>query len=153
MELRIERKWKKAGYTIGVLYVNNVRFCETLEDTDRGLKQSMPTGIINQKKIYGKTAIPTGTYRVVLSISPKFKNKSWGKKYGGLVPEILDVKGYVGIRLHPLSNASQTEGCPGVGDNKEVDKLLNSQKRNFELMDNHLMPAWNKGEEITLTIV
>lgn len=153
MELRIERKWKKRDYCIGVLYVNGIRFCETLEDPDRGLKQSMPTGIINQKKIYGKTAIPTGTYRVVLSISPKFKNKSWGKKYGGLVPEILDVKGYVGIRIHPLSNASQTEGCPGVGDNKEVGKLLNSQKRYFELMDNHLMPAWDKGEEITLTIV
>ena len=39
MKLKVDRRWKKDTYTIGVLYVDGVRFCETLEDRDRGLKQ------------------------------------------------------------------------------------------------------------------
>ena len=152
MELKIERKWKKADYCIGVLYINNVRFCETLEDRDRGLNFSMPVGIINQKKIYGQTAIPTGTYTVVLSYSPKFANKTWGKKYGGLVPEIKDVKGYSGVRIHPGNSASDVEGCIAIGENKAVGKVLNSTKCYYELMDNYLMPAHKNGEEIYIAI-
>lgn len=152
MELKIERKWKKADYCIGVLYVNNVRFCETLEDTDRGLTQSMPVGVINQKKLYGETAIPKGTYTVILSVSAKFAKKPWAKKYKGLVPEVLNVKAFSGIRVHPGSSAKDTLGCPLVGQNKVVGGLVESQKTYYALMDGYIVPAWNKGEEITLTI-
>ena len=151
VELLIDRRWKKANYTIGRFFVNGQRLCESLEDTDRGLQQRMPVGIINSKKVYGKTAIPTGEYDVVLSVSPKFKNRVWAKKYGGLVPEILNVKGYTGVRIHPLTSADQTEGCPGIGDNTIVGKLTNSQKRYYELMD-ILVPAFKAGERIILTI-
>ena len=122
------------------------------EDTDRGLEQRMPVGKINQIKIKGKTAIPKGTYKVVLSVSPKFKDRAWAKKYGGLVPEILDVKGFSGVRIHPGNRASDTEGCPLVGDNTAVGRLTNSTNRYYELMDK-LVPAWDRGEEITLEIV
>lgn len=152
MELTIERKWKKMDYTIGIMYVNGQRFCETLEDTDRGLSSEMPVGKINQLKLYGVTAIPRGRYRVVLSVSKKFKTKTWAKKYDGLVPELLNVKGYVGIRIHPLTTAKDSLGCVGVGDNKEKGKLLNSQKRYYELMDNYIMPAHKNGEEIYIAI-
>ena len=152
MELTIERRWKKTGYTIGVLLVNGERFCETLEDTDRGLSSEMPVGKINQLKLYGITAIPRGRYRVVLSVSPKFKTKTWGKKYGGLVPELLNVKGYDGVRIHPGSNANSTSGCPLVGRNKVVGGLVDSQKTYYALMDNYLMPAHKAGEEISITI-
>lgn len=152
MELTIERKWKKADYCIGVLYVNNVRFCETLEDTDRGLSSEMPVGKINQLELYGVTAIPRGRYRVVLSVSSKFKTKNWGKKYGGLVPELLNVKGYDGVRIHPGTKAQDTLGCPLVGRNKVVGGLVDSQKTYYALMDEYLMPAHKAGEEIYITI-
>ena len=152
MELVIERRWPKKSYTIGILYVNGVRLCNTLEDTDMGLLQSMPVGIVNQIKVAGKTAIPKGVYRVILSVSPKFKDKTWARKYNGLVPEVLNVKAYKGIRFHPGNRASDTDGCPLVGDNTAVGRLTGSTKRYYELMDKYLIPAWVDGEEITLII-
>ena len=152
MKLKIDRRWPKAGYTIGNLYVSGKKLCNILEDTDRGLLQSMPVGKINQLKTWGKTAIPKGTYKVVLSVSPKFKDRAWGKKYDGLVPEILNVKGFSAVRIHPGNRASDTDGCPLCGDNSAVGRLTNSTKRYYELMD-LLVPAWEKGEEIILEIV
>lgn len=152
MKLKIWRKWPRKGYCIGIFYISGKKLSEVLEDEDRGLVQTMPTGKINQIKVYGRTAIPKGTYKVVLSVSPKFKDRPWGKKYNGLVPEILDVKGFSSIRIHPGTDASSTSGCPIVGDNLKVGKVLNSTKRYYELMDK-LVPAWKSGEEITIEIV
>lgn len=152
MEIKVNRRWKKESYTIGDLYCNGVRICNTLEDKDRGLTSSMPTGIINQKKIYGKTAIPTGTYKVVLSYSQKFAKKTWAKKYNGLLPELLDVKGYSGVRIHVGNTDNDTLGCLLLGENKEVGKVINSTKCFYDLMDNYIMPAWKAKEEITITI-
>ena len=73
MRLLLERRWKKATYTIGVLSVDGVRFCETIEDRDRGLKHSDALDWIRAKKVAGETAIPKGTYRVRMDIvSPKY---------------------------------------------------------------------------------
>ena len=152
MKIKVNRRWKKEAYTIGDLYCNGIRLFNTMEDKDRDINSSMPVGIINQKKVYGKTAIPTGTYTVVLSYSPKFANKTWSKKYGGLVPEIKDVKGFSGIRIHPGNTALDVEGCIAVGENKAVGKVLNSTKCYYELMDKYLVPAWSAKEEITITI-
>lgn len=152
MKLKIWRKWPKSGYTIGIFYVSGARLSNSLEDTDRGLVQSMPIGIINQKKTKGYTAIPKGTYKVILSVSPKFKERAWAKRYGGLVPEILDVKGFSGVRIHPGNRASDTDGCPLVGDNTDVGRLTNSTNRYYQLM-NKILPAWERGEEITIEIV
>lgn len=152
MKLKVWRKWPKTGYCIGIFYVSGARLSNSLEDEDRGLDQKMPTGKINQLKIKGKTAIPKGTYRVVLSVSPKFSTRAWAKKYKGLVPELLNVKGYSGVRIHPANSASEVEGCIAPGDNTVVGKVTNSTKRYYELMDK-LVPAWEKGEEITIEIV
>lgn len=153
MKLKLERRYKKATYTIGILYVNGVRFCETIEDRDRGLSSDMPLSEIMSKKVYGVTAIPTGTYKVVLSVSPKFKDKSWAAKHGGLLPEILNVKCYSGVRLHVGNSPKDSLGCILVGDNKVIGGVTNSVKRYTELMDKYLMPAWTRKEEITLEIV
>ena len=152
MKLKVWRKWPKTGYCIGIFYVSGARLSNSLEDEDRGLDQKMPTGKINQLKIKGRTAIPKGTYRVVLSVSPKFSTRAWAKKYKGLVPELLNVKGYSGVRIHPANSASEVEGCIAPGDNTAVGKVTNSTKRYYELMDK-LVPAWEKGEEITIEIV
>ena len=152
LDLLVDRRWKKEKYTIGRLFANGTFVCNTLEDTDRGLSYMMSLQLIRMTKIAGMTAIPRGTYKVVLSVSEKFKKKAWAKKYGGLVPEIVGVPGFTGVRIHPGNSDVDTEGCPLVGDNTVVGKLTNSVARYYELMDKYIMPAWNAGETIEITI-
>lgn len=153
MELLLIRRWPKPTYCIGALYINGVRFHETLEDKDRGLTQDMPTTEIYKKKVYGQTAIPKGRYRVEMNIvSPKFKTRNWAVKYDGRVPRIMDVPCWDGVLIHPLQTPNETLGCIGIGENKVRGKIINSQKTFFELMDNYLEPARLRGEEIWLTI-
>lgn len=153
LKLKTDRAWKKAGYTIGRFFVNGTRFHETMEDTDRGLDSSMNVLDILRMKVPGKTAIPRGTYNVILSVSPKFKKKPWATRYGGLVPEIVGVKGYSGVRIHPLNDATDSEGCIGIGENKIKGKIVNSVKCYEELMAKHIFPAWCRKEEITIEIL
>ena len=76
MEILVDRKYKKTDYTIGNLYIDGVFFCNTLEDADRGLKQDDSIGVIESIKVYGKTAIPIGTYKITLDIiSPKYSRQ------------------------------------------------------------------------------
>lgn len=152
MKLKVDRDWKKPEYTIGKWFVNGIRLHESMEDADRGLNSSMSVEEILKKKIYGKTAIPTGVYKVILSVSQKFKTRAWAKKYGGLVPEIVNVKGFSGVRIHPMNTAEDSLGCIGIGENKAKGKIINSTKCYYELMDKYLMPAWSRKEEITITI-
>ena len=152
LDLLVHRKWKKEKYTIGRLFANGTYLFNTLEDTDRGLASWMTEAVIKTMKVAGMTAIPTGTYEVRLSVSPKFKEKPWAKKYDGLVPEIVGVIGYSGVRIHPGTTAKDTDGCPLVGKNTQPGKLTSSQACYFELMDNYIVPALERGEEITLTI-
>ena len=152
MNIVIDRKWKKGSYTIGNLYINGVLFSNTLEDKDRGLTSSMTLEEINKKKIYGQTAIPSGTYEVKMTYSNRFHSRAWGKKYDGKIPELINVKGFGGVRIHPGNKASDTLGCILVGKNSAVGMVTNSQVYYFKLLDNYIVPATKKGEKITLTI-
>lgn len=127
IKILVKRIAKKPKYTIGKLFINGVFYANTLEDTDRGLTQDMSEEEIKSKKIYGETAIPTGTYKVDMNtISPKFKNRSWAKPYGGKLPRLVDVKGFNGVLTHPGNQASDTLGCLLVGKNDVVGKVTNS---------------------------
>lgn len=125
MKLVVERKYKGKEYTIGKLYVDGVYFCDTLEDTDRGLQQSDTLAAIKAAKIYGKTAVPTGTYPVSLTHSPKFKR---------VLPILRDVKGFTGIRIHRANTADDITGCIAVGENKRKGMVINSTFWEKELM-------------------
>lgn len=143
MTLTIERRWKKQGYTIGILYVNGNRFCETLEDTVR-------VG----EKIPGATAIPAGRYQIDMNtVSPKFRERVWARVYDGVVPRLQAVPGFEGILIHPGNTPADTSGCILVGDNTEVGHVWNSQARYYQLMDNHLIPARDRGERIVIHII
>lgn len=152
MEILVNRRWKKETYTIGECFINGVKFSETCEDKDRGLMSTMPINEIKAKKIYGKTAIPTGTYEVKMTYSPKFANRAFARRYGGKVLEIMDVKGYQGVRIHPFNTAEDSLGCIAVGRNLQKGKVLQSTIYYYKLMDEHVMPALKKGEKITLII-
>ena len=142
MEIHIERRWKKPAYTIGVMSVDGARLCETLEDTDRGLKSSMTLGEIQKRKIKGQTAIPAGRYQLLMTYSPKFKKKR---------PLINAVPGYSGVRIHPGNDASATEGCVLVGENKAVGKVLNSRHW-FNILLEKIKTAITASQKVWLTI-
>lgn len=128
MNIVIKRIAKKPKYTIGKLYIDGEFFCNTLEDTDRGLDSSMSLSEIKAKKVYGETAIPYGTYRVVTNvISPKFKDRTWAKPYEGKLPRLLNVPGFEGVLIHVGNSAEDSLGCVLLGKNTVVGKVVDSQ--------------------------
>ena len=135
MKLRVERLWKKPAYTVGRLFVDGKFFCNTLEDTVRDLS--------NEKKVYGKTAIPYGEYKVVYNWSPKF---------GRNLPRLLNVPAFEGILIHPGNTADDSAGCILVGMNTEVGRLTESRYTSDKL--NVLIEDVQRGgESITIEIV
>lgn len=135
MKLRVERLWKKPAYTVGRLFIDGKFFCNTLEDTVRDLS--------NEKKVYGKTAIPYGEYKVVYNWSPKF---------GRNLPRLLNVPAFEGILIHPGNTADDSAGCILVGRNTEVGRLTESRYTSDKL--NVLIEdAQRRGESITIEIV
>lgn len=142
MIIKIDRKYKKNEYTIGNLYIDDVFYCNTLEDRDRGLTQDMSLESIKRIKQFGTTAIPTGTYEVDITYSPKFKRD---------LPIIRNVKGFDGIRIHSGNTAKDTLGCILLGKNTEVGKVTNSKttcNQFFNIIKNEI----EKNKKITLII-
>lgn len=134
MELKVERKWPKATYTVGRLYVDGKMFCNTLEDRVRDLN--------TEEKIYGETAIPAGRYRVIFNWSPKF---------GRNLPRLLNVPHFEGILIHPGNTAADSAGCILVGKNSAVGRLSESRDTSDRL--NVLIEdAQRRGEDIFITV-
>ena len=138
MRIELVRIAFNSTYTIGKLYVDGKYFSDVLEDVDRGLDSSMTESEILEKKVKGQTAIPTGHYAINITYSPKYKR---------MMPLLLDVKGFSGIRIHSGNTAKDTEGCLIVGKNKKVGMVLESRdtyQRLFKMMEGH--------KEITIDI-
>ena len=152
MKLLLKRTAKKENYTIGNLYVNDVFFCNTLEDKDRGLYSTQSLLEIQSKKVYGQTAIPYGTYKIDMNtVSSKFKDRSWAKFCGGKLPRLIDVKGYEGVLIHVGNKAEDTLGCILVGENKIKGQVINSTAT-FQELYSVMLKAKLLGEEIVLII-
>lgn len=125
MQLVLKRYLLEDTFSIGDLFINGGYFCKTLEDKNRGLDSTMSLEEIKKLKVYGQTCIPTGTYQVVISYSNRFKK---------LLPELILVPGYQGIRIHAGNIASQSSGCILVGDTYKDGKVLNSIRTMSKLM-------------------
>lgn len=113
MELTLKRDILADGYTLGLLSVDGKPYCYTVEDKVR-------EGV----KIPGKTAIPYGRYKVIVNMSNRFKK---------LMPLLIDVPGFEGVRIHSGNTAEDTEGCiivgkirteKGVRDSRDVAQQL-----------------------------
>ena len=154
MKLKVERRWPKATYTIGRLYLDGLYYCNTLEDADRGLKQTDELSYIRSRKVYGETAIPKGTYAVSMNTtSPKYSAVAWyWNLCKGKMPRLQDVPGFDGILIHPGNTALDTLGCILVGRNTKVGKLTDS-KAAFKEVYKRMKDAYDRGEEITIEIV
>lgn len=142
MKLRLERLWPKKDYTVGRLYVDDRLLCNTLEDR---IVDKNKNGVFDgdEKKVYGESAIPYGTYKIIYNWSPKF---------GRNLPRLLNVPHFEGILIHPGNTAADSAGCILVGKNTEVGRLTNSRYISDEL--NKLIDeSQRKGEPITIEIV
>lgn len=136
MELTLKRIARRETYTIGRLFIDGKYFCDTLEDKDRGLSQSLPISVNKAKKRAGITAIPTGRYRVTLAVqSPKYRNRKQYDFCKGYVPRLINVPAYEGVLIHIGNTPSDTEGCILVGRNKKVGMVLESTATFHELYD------------------
>lgn len=142
MELKVHRRYRGASYTIGTMYVDNVRLSDTLEDKDRGLRSDMPLNKIKKIKVKGETAIPTGRYKIKMTYWAKYK------KY---YPEICGVPGFVSILIHAGANNKHTEGCPLVGENKIKGGLINGGKY-VEDLRKKITTELKAGKEVWITV-
>ena len=142
MELRLERLWPKAEYTVGRLYIDGELFCNTLEDKVADVNRN---GELDgtERKVPGKTAIPYGTYKIFYGWSPRF---------GRNLPRLLNVTAFDGILIHPGNTAEDSAGCILVGRNTEVGRLTQSRLYSDEL-NKRIDIAQRRGEPITIEIV
>ena len=127
MILNLKRKNHTIECTIGALYVDDVFECYTLEDT------------VRDTKIAGVTAIPKGSYKVIIDMSNRFKR---------LLPLLLDVPGFEGVRIHPGNTAKDTEGCILVGMSELNGSSIGSSRIAFDALFTKMQAAKN----ITLTV-
>jgi len=114
MKLTLSRLYYKPAYTIGKLFVDGEYLCDTLEDPPRAVK------------IDHETCIPAGTYEVIISMSQRFKK---------LMPLLLNVPNFEGIRIHSGNTAVDTSGCILVGQNKIKGMVVNSRLMFDKLME------------------
>ena len=129
MDIRLRRFEFGTNYTIGKLYVDDVYFCFTLEDKVR------PDG----EKIDGQTAIPYGTYTVIIDHSTHFNMD---------LPHVLNVPGFEGIRIHTGNTDADTEGCILVGTTWAGKDFVGNSKFAFEPLFEKLKAA--KGATLTI---
>lgn len=130
MNLVLERDKSSQFSTIGELFIDGKFQCFTLED------------VVRKEKIQNETAIPAGTYRVVITWSPHFMT---------FLPLLVQVPGFTGVRIHSGNKASDTEGCILVGRVAGQDVVLESRAAFSELFP-LMEEADKKGEAIHIRI-
>ena len=127
MIITVKRLYKTDSSTIGELLIDGIFECFTLEDKERPVK------------IKGETAIPKGTYRVIINESNRFKR---------LLPLLIDVPNFEGVRIHAGNSNHDTEGCILVGQTRNKNYIGQSRKA-FDKLFKKMQAAKN----ITLTII
>ena len=149
MKLHLLREPTLDDRTFGALYIDGVWHCWTLEDAMRQpmrLLHAATTDLnawVHEWKVPGHTAIPFGTYDVVLTPSMRFQR---------VMPEVLGVPGFSGIRIHAGNTIDETEGCPLVGLDRTSARMLRSLVAFTTLFD-RLSTAVGAHDRVTLTIL
>lgn len=123
MELYLKRRYLGKQYTIGSLYIDGRYFCDTLEDAVRLLPVICPDTLCSRtcrcpEKVYARTAIPAGTYKITMEHSPRFKR---------VLPLLHNVPHFLGILIHSGNDEGDSAGCILVGKNKVKGKVLESR--------------------------
>jgi len=126
MKLLLKRLHRTEHSTIGELHIDGKFECYTLEDKER------------EVKIKSETAIPKGEYKVIINQSNRFKK---------LLPLLLNVPNFEGVRIHSGNSNHDTEGCILVGTTRSEDYIGNSR-----LAFEKLFKKMQLAKSITLTI-
>lgn len=143
MILRLERKFLGDDYTIGHLYMDGLRLCETVEDKVRDLNRDGDLDDPGEGKVYARTAIPYGRYRLDLTMSPKFTR---------LLPLVMNVRHFTGIRIHRGNTAEDSAGCILPGENKVKGGVIHSTEYEMKIVE-RMLKAKSNGEEMWIDIV
>ena len=130
MNMLLRRFQKTDQSTIGRLYLNDEVQCYTLED------------VVRPVKIPGETAIPTGSYNVIVTFSPHFQTD---------LPLLENVPNYSGVRIHPGNTKADTEGCILVGTSYG-DNVVNNSRAAFALLFSRIKTALAFGESCAITV-
>lgn len=141
MKLKLERTMCGMKSTIGQLSIDGRHFAMTCEDVDRMLEDGDGSG-----KVKGQTCIPRGTYVIKLTMSNRFKR---------ILPLLLDVPFFTGVRIHPGNTNEDTEGCLLVGSGVSMfgdAKGVTNSATTFKLLFATLEVAATRGEEITIGV-
>lgn len=142
MEILLRRIAFKEDYTIGRLYVNHKLLCDSLEPLSAHFSNRDNEELIIKRKHDGIIAIPTGTYKVQMSISSKFHR---------LMPYIIGVKGFDGIMIHPGNYPKDTLGCILPGWNRRKGMVCGSRSAFAEILD-YISVACRHNETVRLTV-
>ena len=134
--------------TIGTIVIGNKTY-HSIEDRDRGLKQSMGDKEIQSIKVYAKTCIPYGMYKVLITQSTRFSAKAGRPVF---TPQLLNVPGYEGIRIHPANYATQLEGCIAPGMSASTDMVGSSKVAYREIVE-LISSALKSGEDVWIEIL
>ena len=138
---------------LGRLSLDGHVLCDTLEPPSHFLKSSTAPNTIRAIKRLGRSAIPTGVYRLVLGYSPRFSPRPFYKEFGGLLPRLLHVNGFDGVLIHCGNTVVDTCGCILVGRRADSSTLVESQKTFSRLMRQYWLPAAKQGESMFIEIV
>ena len=141
MKLLNKRVALKDTYTIGHLSIDGVPECDVLEDKVRDIDHDGKFDH-GESKVFAETAIPYGTYKIIITYSERFKKD---------LPLLLNVPSFDGIRIHPGNTSEDTHGCLLVGHNTEMGKVTSS-KDTFEKLFKKIKEAFDSNEEIEITI-
>jgi len=143
MELQLKREIFTDISTIGTLTIDGKFECYILEDKDRGINNTLTLEQIMRVKVYGKTAIPYGRYEVDWTMSARFKV---------MMPILLNVVGYSGIRIHKGNTEIDSLGCLLCGTRKLSNRITESTIATNKLYAK-IEAAKKQGQRIFITIV
>lgn len=138
MLIEVRRQPSADGCTLGTLYVDGEFECFTLEDIIR----EIPEKAVESWKVAGETAIPSGTYRIIVTMSTRFKK---------LLPLLQDVPGFQGVRIHSGNVAADTEGCILVGGRQDKVAVLDSRLA-FQALFEKIQAAIKRDEAVYIRI-
>ena len=128
MLIEVKRFEFKDTYTVGKMYIDNIYECYTLEDVVR-----------KGAKVNGQTAIPTGTYNLIINHSNRFNRD---------LPLLENVPNFTGVRIHSGNTSANTEGCILVGTTWSGKDFIGNSKVAF----NKLFEKLKKAKKVTIKI-
>lgn len=142
IQLLIEVYEYGTTYRKGNLYVDGRLILKTLEDKDRSLNSEMDISDILDRKVFGDTAIPFGTYMV------KYR---WSNLNKAMVPGLVGVKGFANIEIHIGNSSKDCKGCILVGvEDKKGEDWIGYSGTAMRILNQYLCNG--KNVEIELTI-